>query len=221
MQNIPSGAAAPLSCLQTQTTGLVWSIHCRDCSGTLTLRPASDSAPRAAVADYKILQGAYVSPIFPCPTPLPRILCLHSLYIEMPPPTLYSAVFNTTVEHVLSPLDALGLYVLDNSTRQALACGSDFVFNTCPGICPNPDIMGIGVRVAFYIQSGLNGKHLGSTRCTSSNLVFVALLVVFSPTDSVATTWSGTLLTTALIIAAFVLKAKNSLTLYHATLVLK
>lgn len=48
-----------------------------------------------------------------------------------------------------------------------------------------------------------------------------ALLVVFSPTDSVPTAWAGTLLTTSLVVAAIVQKASGQLTLHHATLVLK
>ncbi|GJE92576.1 hypothetical protein PsYK624_087310 [Phanerochaete sordida] len=47
-----------------------------------------------------------------------------------------------------------------------------------------------------------------------------ALLVIFSPTDSVPTAWAGTLLTATLVIAAIVSKANGNLTLHHATLVL-
>ncbi|KAJ3549372.1 hypothetical protein NM688_g5182 [Phlebia brevispora] len=101
-------------------------------------------------------------------------------------------------------LDTTGL---NNGTVQAFVCGGgDYSTDVCLGICPNPDIMGIGVRLAFYIQSCVN-----------------TLLVIFSPTDSVPTTWAGTLLTTALIVAAIVLKAarqQSQLTLYHGTLIL-
>ncbi|PSR70900.1 hypothetical protein PHLCEN_2v13214 [Hermanssonia centrifuga] len=48
-----------------------------------------------------------------------------------------------------------------------------------------------------------------------------ALLVVFSPTDSLPTAWAGTLLTAALIVAAIAQKANGNLTLHHATLVMK
>lgn len=48
-----------------------------------------------------------------------------------------------------------------------------------------------------------------------------ALLVVFSPSDSVPTAWAGTLLTASLVIAAFVQESAGNLTLHHATLILK
>ncbi|EED80566.1 predicted protein [Postia placenta Mad-698-R] len=72
-------------------------------------------------------------------------------------------------------------------------------------ICPNPDIAGVGVRAAFYIQS-----------------LFNTLLVILSPEDAAASAWAGALLTAALVIAAFVQKAASppSLTLHHATLIL-
>ena len=49
----------------------------------------------------------------------------------------------------------------------------------------------------------------------------LALLIAFSPPDSIPTAWAGTLLTLALIIAAIVSKVNGVLTLHHATLVLK
>ena len=49
----------------------------------------------------------------------------------------------------------------------------------------------------------------------------VALLVVISPRDSVASAWAGTLLTIALVVAAVVQKVYQDLTLHHATLVMK
>ena len=49
----------------------------------------------------------------------------------------------------------------------------------------------------------------------------LALLVVLSPRDSVPSAWAGTLLTASLIIAAIVQKIRQSLTLHHATLILK
>lgn len=67
----------------------------------------------------------------------------------------------------------------------------------------NQDLAGIGVRLAFYIQSLMS-----------------ALLVVFSPSDSVPTAWAGTLLTASLVIAAFFQGNAGGLTLHHATLIL-
>ncbi|GJE92573.1 hypothetical protein PsYK624_087280 [Phanerochaete sordida] len=88
------------------------------------------------------------------------------------------------------------------SWLQPLVCGGQ-LSKTCIALCPNQDLAGIGVRVAFYFQSFVT-----------------ALLVVFSPTDSVPTAWAGTLLTASLIIAAMVSKVNGNLTLHHATLVL-
>jgi hypothetical protein len=56
---------------------------------------------------------------------------------------------------------------------------------------------------------------------SDADVLIEALLVIFSPTDSVPTAWAGTLLTTALVVAAIVQKAQGNLTLHHATLVLK
>ena len=47
--------------------------------------------------------------------------------------------------------------VLNNDTLQALVCAG--LITECGAICPNPDLAGIGVRVAFYLQSALNGEH--------------------------------------------------------------
>ncbi|KAI0345541.1 hypothetical protein BDW22DRAFT_1481783 [Trametopsis cervina] len=87
---------------------------------------------------------------------------------------------------------------------QALCCAGIWTAadHAC-ALCPNPDLAGIGVRVAFYVQSFVN-----------------ALLIIFSPTDSVPTAWAGTLLTLALVIAGFVSKLQGNLTLHHATLIL-
>ena len=53
-----------------------------------------------------------------------------------------------------------GSDVLQNATKAALVCAaSDDVFTPCDAICPNPDISGIGVRGAFYIQSALNSEY--------------------------------------------------------------
>ncbi|KAI0088653.1 hypothetical protein BDY19DRAFT_178615 [Irpex rosettiformis] len=86
---------------------------------------------------------------------------------------------------------------------QALCCAGSLNDAIQCAICPNPDLAGIGVRVAFYLQSIVN-----------------ALLIAFSPSDSVPTAWAGTLLTLALVIASFVSKQGHNLTLHHATLVL-
>ncbi|KAH8082452.1 hypothetical protein BXZ70DRAFT_959185 [Cristinia sonorae] len=91
--------------------------------------------------------------------------------------------------------------ILDNATLAALECAVDQ--NYCTAICANPDLAGIGVRVAFYAQSVMN-----------------TLLVVLSPRDSVPSAWAGTLLTASLIIAAIVQKINKTLTLHHATLIL-
>ncbi|KAK7682320.1 hypothetical protein QCA50_014524 [Cerrena zonata] len=67
----------------------------------------------------------------------------------------------------------------------------------------NPDLSGIGVRLALYIQSAMN-----------------TLLVIVSPRDSVPSAWAGTLLTGSLVIAAIVQKAKHTITLHHAILIM-
>ncbi|KZV95470.1 hypothetical protein EXIGLDRAFT_748131 [Exidia glandulosa HHB12029] len=73
----------------------------------------------------------------------------------------------------------------------------------CYGICPNADLAGLGVRLAFYFQAALN-----------------ALLVGLSPEDSPGAAWGATLLTAAIVIPAMVQKKELELSLYHATLVL-
>ncbi|EMD39485.1 hypothetical protein CERSUDRAFT_111785 [Gelatoporia subvermispora B] len=74
---------------------------------------------------------------------------------------------------------------------------------TCYAIAANTDLSGIGVRVAFYIQSVVN-----------------ALLVILSPRESMASAWASTILTAALVIGAVVSKIQGNLTLHHATLIL-
>ncbi|OBZ71733.1 hypothetical protein A0H81_08882 [Grifola frondosa] len=54
--------------------------------------------------------------------------------------------------------------LLNNATWAALVCSSSDSSSPCSAICANPDLSGIGVRVAFYLQSFLN-----------------TLLVIFSP----------------------------------------
>ncbi|KAI0698128.1 hypothetical protein BC835DRAFT_691448 [Cytidiella melzeri] len=91
----------------------------------------------------------------------------------------------------------------NGTALQALCCAGILNDPAQCAICPNTDLAGIGVRVAFYMQSIVN-----------------ALLIAFSPSDSVPTAWAGTLLTLALVIAGFVSKQQQNLTLHHATLVL-
>lgn len=93
-------------------------------------------------------------------------------------------------------------YTSNVALLQSLSCSGLWTGN-CTALCPNQDLAGIGVRVAFYFQS-----------------LVTALLVIFSPTDSVPTAWAGTLLTATLVVAAMVSKAGGNLTLHHATLVL-
>ncbi|KAH8826303.1 hypothetical protein DL96DRAFT_1710892 [Flagelloscypha sp. PMI_526] len=75
--------------------------------------------------------------------------------------------------------------------------------SACHGICPNADLTGLGVRVAFWLSS-----------------IFQAFLVAISPRDSAPSTWTSTILTASVIIPALVQKSQGSLTLYHSTLVL-
>ncbi|KAI9068732.1 hypothetical protein FKP32DRAFT_1641846 [Trametes sanguinea] len=91
---------------------------------------------------------------------------------------------------------------LQNATLAALVCSapSDDP-SSCVAICPNPDIAGVGVRSAFYLQSIMN-----------------TLLVIFSRRDSVPSAWASTLLTASLVIAAMVQKGNQTITLHHATL---
>ncbi|KDQ15135.1 hypothetical protein BOTBODRAFT_303248 [Botryobasidium botryosum FD-172 SS1] len=73
----------------------------------------------------------------------------------------------------------------------------------CCGICPNTDLSGLGVRLAFYLQSVMN-----------------VILVCVSPEDSTQGAWSATVLTISLVIPAMVLKYQQGITLHHATLAL-
>lgn len=48
---------------------------------------------------------------------------------------------------------------ITDSLRQALCCSASGVVTDVEcAICPNQDLAGIGVRLAFYVQSFLNGK---------------------------------------------------------------
>ncbi|KZP05942.1 hypothetical protein FIBSPDRAFT_1053818 [Athelia psychrophila] len=111
-----------------------------------------------------------------------------------------------------SEVDGTAFYTNLNSTLFAAFNGSlqDEVSvycaanaNVCFGICPNADIAGVGVRVAFYI-----------------NAIFTALLVALSPDESPSAAWASTLLTIAMVVPAIIQKKQKTLTLYHATLVL-
>ena len=44
----------------------------------------------------------------------------------------------------------------------AMYCTGKLQTNTCPGICPNGDLEGIGVRLAFYAQSFINGMKISA-----------------------------------------------------------
>ncbi|KAI8986292.1 hypothetical protein BD414DRAFT_546366 [Trametes punicea] len=91
---------------------------------------------------------------------------------------------------------------LANATLAALVCSaSPDDPSSCVAICPNPDIAGVGVRSAFYLQSVMN-----------------TLLVIVSRRDSVPSTWASTLLTASLVIASMVQKGNQAITLHHATL---
>ena len=41
---------------------------------------------------------------------------------------------------------------------QTVVCGGLLSSSQCLGLCPNPDLAGIGVRVAFYLQSIVSGE---------------------------------------------------------------
>lgn len=113
---------------------------------------------------------------------------------------------------------------INNAKVQALCCAGVWTEPTQCALCPNPDLAGIGVRVAFYLQSFVNGASAACAHPAHAGLTHrppSALLVAFSPSDSVPTAWAGTLLTLALVIAGFVSKQRKNLTLHHATLVLK
>ena len=53
---------------------------------------------------------------------------------------------------------------LQNSTLAALECSQE-QNGTCVALCPNPDISGVGVRSAFYIQSFMNSKYSSCFSC--------------------------------------------------------
>ncbi|KAG8999072.1 hypothetical protein FRB93_013342 [Tulasnella sp. JGI-2019a] len=97
---------------------------------------------------------------------------------------------------------------LDNSTNlredaalQAVYCAYSGSLS-CLGICPNPDVSGVGVRYSFYFNSIAN-----------------AVLVAASPSDAAAGAWSSTILTAALIGPALLQKAWQNMTLHHSYIV--
>ncbi|OCH92806.1 hypothetical protein OBBRIDRAFT_726092 [Obba rivulosa] len=92
---------------------------------------------------------------------------------------------------------------LQNSTTLVGVNCCTSLSSTCTAIDANTDLAGIGVRVAFYIQSAVN-----------------ALLVILSPRESMASAWASTILTAALVIGAIVSKIQQNLSLHHATLIL-
>ncbi|KAG8986978.1 hypothetical protein FRB94_002316 [Tulasnella sp. JGI-2019a] len=92
--------------------------------------------------------------------------------------------------------------VWSNATIEAAYCASND-FPSCLGLCPNTDLAGIGVRLAFYLQAAMN-----------------ALLMVMSPEDAAGGAWAATVLTAALIIPAIIQKTQQNITLHHSVLVL-
>ncbi|KAH7097636.1 hypothetical protein BKA62DRAFT_774105 [Auriculariales sp. MPI-PUGE-AT-0066] len=116
---------------------------------------------------------------------------------------------NATTSSVLAALNtslvqAFGEAVsLDRELIAELYCATTRDGAQCYGICPNADLAGLGVRLAFYFQAALN-----------------TCLVALSPEDSPGAAWGATLLTAAIIVPAMVQKKQLQLSLYHATLVL-
>lgn len=108
---------------------------------------------------------------------------------------------------------------LTNSTLAAIECSQPG--SECLAICANADLAGVGVRVSFYAQSVLSGTSIHCNTIHAVQRVVIALLVIISPRDSLASAWAGTLLTIALVIAAIVQKVNQTLTLHHATLIMK
>lgn len=118
--------------------------------------------------------------------------------------------------------------ILNNETYQALQCvagQSISGIGTSCIVCPNSDIASVGVRAAFYITKVFSIVGIGLYIQPDNILIPVclALLVILSPEDAAASAWAGAVLTAGLLIAAFVQKAASppSLTLHHATLILK
>ncbi|KDQ13668.1 hypothetical protein BOTBODRAFT_146054 [Botryobasidium botryosum FD-172 SS1] len=86
---------------------------------------------------------------------------------------------------------------------QAAYCAESNAALKCCGICPNADLLGVGVRLAFYLQ------------------ILVTVVIGFvSPKHGVMGAWGATILTVALIIPAVIQKQQRQLSLHHATLVL-
>jgi hypothetical protein len=66
----------------------------------------------------------------------------------------------------LDPCQAIQLWALNlsftdlkaNTSLVALYCSCTESVDRCLGICANPDLAGVGVRIAFYAQSVMNGE---------------------------------------------------------------
>jgi hypothetical protein len=132
-----------------------------------------------------------------------------------------NATLGNALESCLrTAFDAAGNFALNKDLLAQLSCSIDS--NRCFGICANADIAGVGVRTAFYL-----------------NAFMTASLVAFCPQESPAagkgsislssagerrlttnSAWSATILTAAMVIPAIIQKSQQTLTLYHATLVL-
>ncbi|KAF8315132.1 hypothetical protein DL93DRAFT_922422 [Clavulina sp. PMI_390] len=91
----------------------------------------------------------------------------------------------------------------------------------CSGICVDPDMTGVGVRIGFYLQALTNGMPR-LLRSRASLKIVVVLLVVFATDvkDSASGSWSGSVLTAALVIPAMWQKFHQNITLHDAVLVL-
>ncbi|KDQ13670.1 hypothetical protein BOTBODRAFT_45100 [Botryobasidium botryosum FD-172 SS1] len=92
--------------------------------------------------------------------------------------------------------------VRSDPQAQASYCANSNLTDCC-GICPNTDLAGIGVRLAFYLQSVMN-----------------VIVVFVSPEDSTASAWGATIMSIALIVPAMIQKKQGQLSLHHATLAL-
>ncbi|KAG8933853.1 hypothetical protein FRC02_011088 [Tulasnella sp. 418] len=100
------------------------------------------------------------------------------------------------------------LKAIFSSSKEAVevackALQSVYSGDECMAICPNADLSGLGVKVAFYLQSILN-----------------ATLVIFCPGEGASGAWSSAVLTAALVIPASIQLFQKDITLYHANLVL-
>ncbi|KJA13145.1 hypothetical protein HYPSUDRAFT_73135 [Hypholoma sublateritium FD-334 SS-4] len=99
-------------------------------------------------------------------------------------------------------LNVTSASLTESSFLSSLFCSTDTA-QTCYGICPNADLAGVGVRIAFWLSS-----------------ILQAILVFKSPEDSSQGAWTAAILTASVTIPAFVQKRQRQLSIYHATLVL-